>query len=78
MPPPVGPDTLVQAYEAIVPSGSLAVPDKVAEFVGRVTVRLLPAETVGRTFTTGAGFTVTVTFAKAVAPLLSVTVRLKT
>src|SRR5450755_734783 len=68
-----GPETWLQAYVVIDPSGSLdAVPTRFVRFVGKVIVMSDPAFATGGWFT-GAAFTVILTVSSAVAPKLSVT-----
>ena len=69
------PETLVQAYAVMLPSGSEPLPVTVTELVGSVMVLSVPALAVGAWL--GAAFTVTVTSSDPVAPALSVTVSLK-
>ena len=71
-----GPETWLQAMAVMVPSGSFAEPMSVVEFKGKVRLMLLPAVTVGGWLGTGMAFTLMVTVAEAMAPLLSVTVNL--
>gem|GEM_PF-5811155 len=70
-----GPEVLVQRYVLIDPSGSEATAVSVVEEVGRVMVTLLEATTTGGWLML---VTLTVTSSLAVAPILSVTVILKT
>src|SRR6185295_7890209 len=73
---PVGPLMRVHAYVAMVPSASLPLPYKVVVLTGKVIVISAPALAVGAWFVEA--LTLTVTRSVAVAPLLSVTVSLKT
>ena len=45
--PDAGPETFAQLYDAMVPSGSVPLPNNVVEFVGNVKVTSLPALAVG-------------------------------
>ena len=72
----LGPLTCVQAVEARVVFCTVAVPVSWTLLVGRVMVTLEPALTVN--VMTGAGLTVTVTWALVACPTLSVAVSLNT
>ena len=65
-----GPEIFVHWYEAIVPFGSLPLPFKVVELVGRVRTTSVPAFAVRDWLLL---FTVTVIVSLPIAPWLSVT-----